>query len=170
MEKNIEYQAGAALVDDGIKFSVDGWFGKKISFTIRPARPGTIARISQRSTLLEPVDEGTIQEFMASGKNLRVIAGIIATAIINSEIHKLWKYQFIKWLILNRTKDITYLYSYLLLVQKQMGPVFFYRIMNLTPAMNYLKKAEKEASSGEAKPFGAPSDSSKKPSDSTIKR
>lgn len=170
MEKNIEYQAGAALVDDGIKFSVDGWFGKKISFTIRPARPGTIARISQRSTLLEPVDEGTIQEFMASGKNLRVIAGIIATAIINSEIHKLWKYQFIKWFILNRTKDITHLYSYLLLVQRQMGPVFFYHIMSLTPAMNYLKKAEKEASSGEAKPSGERSDSSRKPSDSVTKK
>ncbi len=166
-EKNAEYQAGAALVDEGIDFKTEPVFGTPVKLTIRPSRPGTIARISQKVTLLESVDEGNIQEFMQKGKNLKIIAGIIATAIINREVSRAWKYRWYKWLLLNRVPDMAHLYSYFLLVQKQMGPGFFFLIMSLTPAMNYLKKRmKKEENTEEEKPFGEQSDYYKKHSPS----
>lgn len=169
--KNAEYQAGATLVDEGIDFKTEPVFGKPVKLTIRPARPGTIARISQKTTLLDEIEEGSIQEFMSKGKNLKIIAGIIATAIVNREVFKMWKYRWYKWLLLNRVKDSAHLYSYFLLVQKQMGPQFFFLIMSLTPAMNYLKKREKkEANTGEGKPSGERSDTSRKPSTSEAKK
>ncbi|MDX9781336.1 MAG: hypothetical protein RBT66_09905 [bacterium] len=170
-EKSTEYQAGAALIDEGIQFKTEPVFGRKITLTIRPSRPGTIARISQKVTLLESVDEGNIQEFMQKGKNLKIIAGIIATAIINREVSRAWKYRWYKWLLLNRVPDMAHLYSYFLLVQKQMGPGFFFLIMSLTPAMNYLKKrTKKEENTGEGKPSGERSDTSRKPSTSEAKK
>ncbi|WP_372932446.1 hypothetical protein [Mariniphaga sediminis] len=166
-KENAEYQAGAALVDEGIEFSIEPVFGKPVTLTIRPARPGTIVRISQKITLLDEIEEGTIREFMQKGKNLKVIAGIIATAIVNREFFKMWRYRWYKWLLMNRVKDTEHLYSYFLLAQRQLGPQFFFLIMNLTPAMNFLKKREKnEVNSGEGKPSGGHSGSSKKPSDS----
>jgi len=53
------------------------------------------------------------------------------------------------------------LYSYLLLVYRQMSAEHFFFIMALTPAMNYLKKRE---SKEEVKRSGGQSPSFKKPS------
>lgn len=170
MKETTEYQAGAALVDEGIEFDIDGFRGKKIRLTVKPTRPGAIVRISQKIIKLEPVNEGTIQEFLQKGRNIKIIAGIIATAVINKEFFKMWKYKFIKWLVLNRTKDMEHLFNLFLIVQRQMGPVFFYRIMSLTPAMNYLKKKPPAESKEEAKHFGEQSPSSKKPSDSPTEK
>ena len=166
MNNNTEYQAGAALVNDGIKFPVSLWFGIKVHLNIKPCKPGTVVRISQKILQLEKVDvdHPTVQEFMGSGNNIKTIAGIVATAVINREFLKGWQYLPVKWLILNRVEDMEHLYSYFLLVQRQMGPLFFYRIMELTPAMNYLKRRDQE-NSGEEKHSGEPSHSSKRHSD-----
>jgi len=158
---NIEYQAGAALVHEGIKFNIPFYFGKKISLTVKPCTPGTNVRISQKILKLKKInqDNPTIQEFLEKGSNTKIIAGIIATAIINQEIFKMWKYRLLKWLLLYKTENMEYLYLYFLIVQRQMGPVFFYRIMRLTPAMNILMKKENpKGSTGEEKPFGEQSD------------
>lgn len=149
-QANAEYQAGAALVDEGIDFDVPGVFQKKITLTIKPQKPGSIVRISMLITKLEQIEEGSIQEFLLKGKNLKIIAAIIATAIINTEFFKMWKYRWYYWLMLKRVKDLAHLYSYFLLVQRQMGGQFFFLIMALTPAMNYLMKQEKQ----KAKPGG----------------
>lgn len=145
MSDSIEYQAGAALVDDGIEFKVPFYFGRKITFNIKPLRPGTNVRISQKISKLKSVDmdNPTINEFLEKGSNIEIIAGIIATAIINQRFFKKWKYRLIKWILLNHTENMQDLYQYYLLVQRQSGPVFFYHIMGLTPAMNFLKKEEK---------------------------
>ena len=159
---NNEYQAGSALIDEGIEFSIPGIFKKKI-FTIKPLKPGTIVRISQLVTKLEPISEGDLaaHELMSKGKNLKVIAEIIATAIINREFFKRWKFFYYRWMLLNKVENIQYLHSYLLLVYRQMSADHFFFIMALTPAMNFLKKREnKEAE----KPSGEQSHSSRKPS------
>lgn len=165
-EQNTEYHAGAALVDEGIKFNTEPvFFGKPVTLSIRPLRPGTIIRISQRVALLDDIEEGSIPEYLKKGDNLKIIVDIIATAIVNKEFFKKWKYHWYRWLLLNRVKSVTHLYNYFLLVQKQMGPQFFFLIMGLTPAMNYLRKRDQaEANTGEAKPSGGQSDSFKKPS------
>ena len=166
-KNNPEYQAGAAIVDEGISFKTEKVFGIPITLTIRPSRPGTIVRISQKISLMDPIEEATIQEFLQKGKNLETIAGIIATAIVNKEFFKMWKYRWYKWLLLNRIPDASHLYSYFLIVQKQTDPQFFFLIMGLTPAMNYLRKKETTAgNSGAEKPSGDQSDSSKKHSGS----
>ncbi len=171
MDKNkkIEYQAGATLVDEGISFDVPFFFGKKITLTIKPLKPGTNVRISQKVLTLEDVDmeNPTIQEFLQKGKNIKIIAGIIATAVINMELFKLWKYRFIKLLMLYKTEDMEYLYNYFLIAQRQAGPVFFYRIMESTPAMNFLMKKEEKKNQKvkpkEEKPSGEQSPLSEKP-------
>ncbi len=153
-----EYQAASVLADEGVSFQTEKVLWRPITLTIRPVRGGTIARISQKISRLEPIEEATIQEFLQKGKNIKIIAGIIATAIINQEIFKMWKYRWYKWLLLNRIKDLSHLYTYFLLVQKQMEPQFFFLIMNLTPAMNHLKKREtKKENTEEAKHSGVPS-------------
>lgn len=157
MKESIEYQAGAALVDDGMEFDIPFYFNKKIRLNIKPLKPGTNVRISQKITKLKEVDakNPTINEFLEKGGNTKIIAGIIATAVINRDIFKMWKYRWLKWLLLNCTQDMEYLYQYFLIVQRQSGPLFFYRIMGLTPAMNFLMKQEKtEAKPGEEKPSG----------------
>lgn len=163
MSENIEYQAGAALIGDGIEFDIRFYFGKKIRLNIKPLKPGTNVRISQKVTQLQKVDgeNPTIQEFLEKGSNISIIAGIIATAVINSHFFKRWKYRLIKWLLLNCTEDMSHLYNYFLIVQRQAGPVFFYRIMGLTPAMNFLEKAEEKPKA--EKPFGEHLHLSKKP-------
>ena len=166
MKENIEYQAGAALVDDGICFDVPLWFGLKKKLTIKPLKPGTNVRISMKVTQLENVDldHQTINEFLDKGKNIKVIAGIIATAIINMELFKLWQYRLIKWLLLYRVEDMRFLFSYWNLVQRQMGADRFFFIMASTPAMNFLKKKMKNPQENieEEKPSTEPSHSSKK--------
>lgn len=144
MTKEVEYRAGAALVDEGISFDVDGIFSKKKRLIIRPLRPGSIVRISMRVSKLEDIQEASISEFLAKGRNLKLIAEIITIAVINQEFFKRWKFPFIRWLLLNRTKDLRYLYEYFQLVMVQSAPEFFFLLMSSTPTMNYLKKNEKE--------------------------
>ncbi len=107
-------------------------------------RPGSIVRISMRVSKLEDIQEASIAEFLAKGRNLKLIAEIITIAVINQEFFKRWKFPFIRWLLLNRTKDLRYLYEYFQLVMVQSAPEFFFLLMNSTPTMNYLKKSEKE--------------------------
>lgn len=172
--QNEEYFAGATLVNEGIEFDIP-FFGRKKTYNIKPLKPGTIVRISMLITKLQPIEdsENIISEFLAKGKNLKIIAKIIATSIINRNVFKMWKFRFYMWLLLDHVENIEYLYSYFLIVQRQMHPVFFYRIMSLTPAMNFLmKKARENQESNKEveKPFGEQSDSSRKPSDSAMKK
>lgn len=160
---NAEYQAGATLVDEGIKFTIEKVLFKPVTLTIKPQKPGSIVRISQKISLLEEIKDGTVSEFLGKGKNIEIIAEIIATALVNKRVFSSWKYYWYKWLLLNKVKDLVHLYSYFLLVQRQSSAQFFFHIMNLTPAMNYLKKREKvPENTGAVKPSLAPSDSSKK--------
>lgn len=163
-ENKAEYQAGSVLVDDGIQFEIPGWLVKKIRLTIKPLKPGTMVRISQLAGKLEPVNESASmsQELLAKGGNLKIIAGIIAHAIINRRNLKGWKFRYYRWLMLNRVKDLRHLYAYLNIVFRQMSAEHFFFIMALTPAMNYLKR--KEGKTEEEKPSGEPLRSSKKPS------
>nr|WP_319268309.1 hypothetical protein [uncultured Draconibacterium sp.] len=167
MKETVEYQAGSALVHDGIKFKVPFLLGSKITLCIKPCLPGTNVRISQKIEQLDKVDvdNPTVQEFMSNGENINHIAGIIATAIVNRKVFRMPLYRFYKWLMLDKVESMEHLYQYFLLVQRQMGPLFFYRIMELTPAMNYLTKRTPTENSKEEKPSGEPSHSSKKPSD-----
>jgi hypothetical protein len=160
--ENKEYQAGATLINEGIDFTIPGIFSKK-TFSIKPLKPGTIVKISQYIATLEPIseDDMAVQELLTKGKNLNVIADVIATAIINREITQRWKFRYYRWLLLNKVENLQYLYSYLLLVYRQMSAEHFFFIMALTPAMNYLKKRE---SKEEVKRSGGQSPSFKKPS------
>lgn len=164
MEKT-EYQAGATLIEDGIKFNVGGIWGGKKELTIKPLKPGTVVRISQLAGKIKEVNESNnmSQELLANGKNLKYIAGIIAHAIINQRFFKKWKFKYYRWLLLNRVENVKYLRDYFNLVYKQMGGDHFFFIMALTPGMNYLKK-KAEDNTGEVKPSGEQSGSYKKPS------
>lgn len=162
MNETKEYQAGATLVDDGIKFPIKGIFGRKKELTIKPLRPGTIIRISKELTKLKPIDDTAtmIQETMAKGENLKAIAAVISYAIINREFFKAWKFRYYRWLLLNRCDNLQDLYAYLKLVYRQMSAEHFFFIMALTPAMNYLTKQTEKP--GAEKHFGEQSDLSKK--------
>lgn len=162
MEKT-EYQAGATLIEDGIKFSVNGIFKGKKTLTIKPLKPGTVVRISQLAGKITEVNEknNMSQELLANGKNLKHIAGIIAHAIINQRFFKKWKFRYYRWMLLNRVDDLKHLRDYFNLVYRQMGGDHFFFIMALTPGMNYLKRKEPESNEAE-KPSGEQSDSSKK--------
>src|SRR6056297_3106806 len=103
MEKT-EYQAGASLVEDGIKFQINGIFGGKKTLTIKPLKPGTVVRVSQLAGKIQEVNEhnNMSQELLANGKNLKFIAGIVAHAIINQRFFKKCKFRYYRWLLLNR--------------------------------------------------------------------
>lgn len=157
MKETTEYKAGSTLVNDGIEFPVTGLFGKKINLNIKPLKPGTIVRISQLVTKLQPVNESAnmSQELLANGSNLKIIAGIISHAVINREFFKRWKFRYYRNLLLNGVPDMAHLYAYMGIVYRQMSAEHFFFIMALTPAMNYLKKQEKTGeNTGEVKPFG----------------
>jgi hypothetical protein len=50
-DKQTQYEAGAVLLDEPIRFKVKWWFGINIPMGIRPLKPGTIVKISQQETL-----------------------------------------------------------------------------------------------------------------------
>lgn len=163
MIENKEYQAGATLVNEGISFEIPGIFRKKVSLEIKPLKPGTIVRISQLVSKLETIDQDdmAIQQLLSKGKNLKIMADVVATAAINQEFFSRWKFRYYRYLLLSKVESLQYLYSYLLLVYRQMSAEHFFFIMALTPAMNYLKKKKTE-NTGEAKHSGAQLASSKK--------
>jgi hypothetical protein len=166
MKENLEYQAGAALVDEGIRFDVPGIFTGKVSLEIKPLKPGTIARLGMLASKLEQIEESTVQELLRKGKNISVIAEMIAVAVINQQIFKKWKLKYYKWLLLNRVESMKYLYAYMNLVYRQMSAEHFFFIMALTNGMNHLKtKQTAQESTEAAKHSGEPSQSSRKPSD-----
>lgn len=144
VNKQTEKEAGRALLGEGISFEIDGLFGRE-RYEIAPLKPGTIIQISVLISELEEIEEYTIQDFLAKGRNLKTIAKIIAKAIINQKISRMWKYRYLIWLLKNRVTDLEGLNTLWLIVQKQMGAQFFFLIMNATPAMNFLRKNEAEA-------------------------
>lgn len=140
MSGSLEYQAGSALVEGGISFKV----GRR-KFTIEPLRPGTIIRISKLVTKLKSMTSDlTVTQVLEVGDNLKIIAEIIATAIINRKVFSRWRFFWYRWLLLNRVESLEFLHSYLLIVYRQLGAEHFFFIMASTPAMNFLKKIEEK--------------------------
>lgn len=166
MSEETQYQAGAAIVDEGIKFKVPLFWGLSKTFTIRPLRPGTIVRISQQQTRMIPINdqENMMHELLAKGGNLRNIATIIALAAINRPVVnriRLWLY---RWILLNWTEKTSHLFSYQAIVFRQMDAQFFFLCMASAKKMTFLEpKTATEPSPGAA-PSGARSGSYKKPS------
>jgi hypothetical protein len=162
--ENTEYQAGATLVDQGISFDVPGLIWGKNRLTIKPLKPGTIVRISMEATKLQEITEteDIIPELLAKGENLNVIANILAHSIINRKLSRRWLFWYYRYLMLNRVESLQYLFSYLGLVYRQIGAQHFFFIMALTKGMNFLQKKTVAESKEAEKPFGEPSQSSKK--------
>lgn len=158
MEENnkIPFEAGGAIVDEGIRFKLPFFFWIKIPLTIRPLRPGTIVRISMEVLKMEKVSESEnmIHEFLKAGKNLKNHAKIVALAALNNPVGiKLFSRLF-TWLILWKVRDIRQLAVYVQIVYKQMESERFFFIMALTKGMNFLSKKQNQEDSKEEKPTG----------------
>lgn len=140
-EENTEYQAGATIVNDGIKFNV----GKR-SFTVKPLTPYTIVRISMEASLMKPIGESDnmIAEMLDKGKNLKHVARIVAIATLN----KAWKIRLfgrmLAGYLLRNTENLEYLLSYLNVVYRQMSPHHFFFITTLTKGMNMMAKKQEK--------------------------
>jgi hypothetical protein len=159
VKDNIEYQAGATLINDGITFDVQITRGWKKRFTIRPLHPGTIVKMSQQVTMLEPVSESEnmIQEMMARGKNIRPISRILAYAVLNGRFKIALFGRLLSALLMWRVESMEYMLAYMTLAYRQMGAQHFFFIMALTKGMNFLEKKTTAENTGEAKPSGAAS-------------
>ncbi|HQE53251.1 MAG TPA: hypothetical protein PLD74_12895 [Prolixibacteraceae bacterium] len=161
-----QYQAGAAIVDEGIKFKVPLFWGIKKTFLIRPLRPGTLVRISQQQARMKPLveDENMVHELLGKGTNLRHVATMIALAAINRPILsriKLWWY---RWILLNYTEKTADMFAYQSLVLRQMDAQFFFLIMASAKKMTFLEPKTTTEPSQVGARSGVPSASSRKPS------
>jgi hypothetical protein len=154
---NPEYQAGAAIVDEGIQFKVPLFWGLKKTFTIRPLRPGTLVRISMQVSRMVALteNENMIHEIMQKGGNLKAVANIVAHAAINREQLTGFRLRWYRFILLNRVEKLSYLFSYLNIVFRQMDPQFFFLITASVKKMNFLE-TKTPAPSQEAKPSGGP--------------
>lgn len=155
-EQNIEQQAGSTLLGKGYEFQVKGLLRKKVTLKMPPLTAGTIARISTEITKLDEINEqnSMSQELLSKGNNIKVIASCIAYALINQEFFKRWKFWYYRTLILRC--DLTEIHAYWNLLKKRSSHEHFFFIMTSTPAMNYLKKKNPQAKSGEAVQSGDP--------------
>jgi hypothetical protein len=165
-EKQIQYEAGATILGDPIKFKIPFWFGTRLTLGIRPLKPGTIVRISQQTAQLTDVEESEnmIHEMMKAGGNLKIFVRILALAILNHPVKIKLFAGVLSRMLLWRVPSTSELFAYISLVYKRMGAEHFFFIMTLTKGMTFLKKRTKAESTGEDKPSGAPSQLSKKPS------
>jgi len=138
---NPEYQAGATIVDEGIKFIVPLVWGLKKTFTIRPLRPGTLVRISMQVSRMTALseNENMIHEIMQKGGNLKAVANIIAHAAINREQLTGLRRRWYRFILLNRVEKLSFLFSYLNIVFRQMDPQFFFLITTSVKRMNFLE-------------------------------
>lgn len=157
-DRKTEYQAGATIIGDGIKFRIPFWFGTRLTLNIRPLHPGTIIRISQQTTRIVDVDEGEnmITELMKSGENMRVFCRIVALAALNNRLKIRLFTGMLTSVLMWRVKSLQELFAYSSLVYRQIGAEHFFFIMTLTKGMNFLKKKTAEKT-GEEKPSGGQS-------------
>lgn len=157
-DPEVEYQAGSAIVDEGMFFKIPFWFGTKLKLTVKPLKPGTIVKISQVVTLLKKIDDAdaNVQEALRSGANLKAICRILALGCTNSR----WKIAMLSgWLsrvLLWRVPNTQELFAYLSLVYRQVGAQHFFFIMALTGGMNFLEKktTTEQEKTGEEKASG----------------
>jgi hypothetical protein len=161
-DKQAQREAAAALLGDPVYFQVPFYFGINIKLGIRPLLPGTMVRINKILTKLRDIETGDIYEVFEKGDNIVPIAEALATAVINDNIFKMWKYRWYRWLMLHRTESTKHLYYNYLLLLKQADPEFFFLIMELTPALKMLRKRMKAEKPSEGKPSGEHSPESKK--------
>lgn len=165
-DKETQYEAGAAIMGDPIKFKIPFWFGTRLTLGIRPLKPGTIVRISQQTSRLIDVEESEnmIHEMMKAGGNLKIFVRILALAILNHPVKIKLFAGVLSRILLWRVPSTSELFAYVNLVYRRMGAEHFFFIMTLTKGMTFLKKRTKTESNAEVKPSGAPSQLSKKPS------
>jgi hypothetical protein len=155
--ENMEYQAGATLVDEGITFDVPAIWGKKIRLSVKPLKAGTIVKISQQVTKLKPVneEENIIQEMLANGESLKPIARIVAYGVLNSRLKIKLFGRIMADFLLWKVESLEYLFAYMSLVYRQMGAQHFFFIMALTKGMNFLqKKTTPESNAAETRSGG----------------
>lgn len=157
-DKQLQQEAGAALLDQSAKFKVRWRFGIMIPMGIRPLRPGTIVRLSQESTRLKDVSdsENMIHEMLRTGGNLRVIARMAAVAILNRP-GRFWLTGMLSRLLLKRVESMEELFTLMALVYRQMGAEHFFFIMQLTSGMNFLRKRTPTENTAAVTPTGVPS-------------
>lgn len=156
---DIEYQAGATLVDQGITFDIPYFFGRTKRFRIRPLRPGTIVKMGMEVSRMRSVDdsENMLHELFEKSGNIPRFASMLAHAVINREITQMWKFRYYRWLFLNRVESMDNLYNLFLLTIRQMGPDRFFFIMALTKRMNLMaKKPTTAENTGEETLSGEP--------------
>lgn len=157
-DRQLQREAGAALLDQGAKFKVRWWFGVMIPMQIRPLRPGTIVAMSREATHLTPVSDGEnmIAEMLRAGGNLRHIARMAAMAILNRP-GRMWLTRPLARLLLSRVEGTAEMLTLMALVYRQMGAEHFFFIMQLTAGMNFLRKKTPTENTAAATPSGAPS-------------
>lgn len=157
-EKQLQREAADALLDQGSKFKVRWIFGIMLPLQIRPLRPGTIVRLSRESTYLTEVNESEnmIHEMLRTGGNLRVMAHMAATAIINRP-GRFWLVGPLARLLLKRVENTSEIFTLMAMVYKQMGAEHFFFTMQLTAGMNFLRKKTTTVNTAEASPSGVPS-------------
>lgn len=155
-EGNIPYEAGATLVDEGIIFKVPFYLGLKLTFNIKPLKPGTIARAGMHVCQMEIIDPNNnmSSEMFLKSKNIHHIASIMAHAVINCNIFKMWKFLFYKWIFMSRVESMQCLFDYFLIVVRQSDPSRFFFIMDLTRRIPTMEKGT--VKDGEEKPSGGP--------------
>lgn len=148
-EKDIPYQAGAALLNEPIKFKVPFLFGRKLTFGIRPQHPTTMVRIGMAETRLAEIDEteNMMHELLQKSKNYKVFCRIIALGILNSPLKIFLFSKLLAWYLGWFVESSKEIYSYTMLIYKQTYPEHFFFTMALTGGMNMMKK--KQEKSGE---------------------
>jgi hypothetical protein len=152
-DPEMEYQAGAALVDDGITFKIPFLFGLKLRLKVRPIRGGTLIRMSMQVAKMKPVNESEqmIPEMFRAAGNLKYIYRIIALGCTN----RWWSVKLLSGILAKivewNVRDLNELFAYLSIVYRQTSPQHFFFIMALTKGMNYLeKKPTSQEKTGEA--------------------
>jgi hypothetical protein len=158
-DKQLQRDAGATLLDEGMKFKVKWIFGIKLPLSIKPLHPATIVKISQQQTMLKDVQEGEnlFYEMLKTAGNLNVIAKIAALATLNSRWKIMLFTRVLTSLLLWRVESTKEMFTLMAMVYRQMGAEHFFFIMQLTSGMNFLKRKTTAESTGEVTPSGVQS-------------
>jgi len=141
-DKQTQYEAGAVLIREPIKFKIPFYFGTKLTLSIRPLTPNTITRVSmQESKLVEvSVSDNMIKELMKAGKNTKIFCRMIAYSHLDGTIKTKLFGKILTFFIGEFVQSNEHLFNYMMIVYKQMNAEHFFFIMQLTKGMNFLKK------------------------------
>lgn len=157
--ENTAYEAGKAILKQGIRIKIPFFFWLKIPLVIKPLHPGTVVHLAMQYEKLQDIDDSNnmITELLRVGKNLKIHSKMVAMAALNGPVKIALFSRFIAWVIRWGVKDNEEMLAYVSIVYKQMDPERFFFITTLTKGMNILSKKEKsQAESQKAEiAFGA---------------